>query len=186
MKRKYLNAFAGFGGNTELIDRDKWEVHHVETDDKRADYLNERFPTDSVYRYDAYDFIRDDYDKYDFVWASPDCTTLSRIRRPHHRKGNRALPDFRHYSLIAYLNLWCDVPFIVENVISDYDPLFKPVTIQPKYWIWSNSPIMPKRFKMKPHLHKHSQEDRNKMPGEIGLYLFNQAMKYLVNLEDFL
>ena len=47
-KIKVLNAFAGFGGNTELWNREKYEVTHIENDEHRIDYLHALFPDDII------------------------------------------------------------------------------------------------------------------------------------------
>ena len=64
-----LNTFAGVGGNTKLLDRDQFEITHVETLAKRCNYLEEFFPNDTVIKTDAYQYILDHILEYDIIKA---------------------------------------------------------------------------------------------------------------------
>lgn len=174
-KFEYLNAFAGFGGNTELLDRDRIRVSHIERDPKRINYLKENFPDDIIYPVDAYEYVRDYYDMYDFVWCSPPCQSFSKARRKHHKEGNRKLPDVRMYSLILYLDRWSVNPYVVENVIGEYELLLNPNTVG-RHLVWSNYPILNRKFPVDNIQNAADKNMRNKMNPEIGKYIFESRL----------
>ena len=75
---KILNLFAGIGGNRTLWG-DKHHITAVEYDPKIAEIYSKRFPKDEVIVGDAYEYFLQYFDKFDFIWASPPCTSHSRL-----------------------------------------------------------------------------------------------------------
>jgi len=148
-KMKILNLFAGIGGNRlfwndVLSDID---VTAVEFDPAIADVYKFRFPADKVIICDAFDYAANNYDKFDFIWASPPCQTHSRINFSNQNTiTNRSLPDFRLYSLISFLKTFCKNKFVVENVMPYYDPLISPNAKLFRHLFWSNFYIPEKFF----------------------------------------
>lgn len=147
---KILNLFAGIGGNRllwndVLLDID---VTSVEFDPAIADVYKFRFPNDKVIVCDAFDYAANNYDKFDFIWASPPCQTHSRLNIPNNIRNDRTkiLPDFRLYELIVYLKYFCKKPFVVENVVPFYEPLVKPNVKLGRHYFWSNFYISEKFF----------------------------------------
>ena len=118
---KILNLFAGIGGNRTLWGDDH-EITAVESNFKIAMIYHEIFPQDHIIIKDAYEFCLLNFDKYDFVWASPPCPTHSICNNFLHAQGTRRYPDMGLWQLIIYLRKFCnyaknDIKFCIENVI---------------------------------------------------------------------
>jgi len=141
---KILNLYAGIGGNRKL-----WESHKITAVEIDADIAKEyqrNFPNDTVVVGDAKDYLLHHFKEFDFIWASPPCPTHSRMRTLWKGEGkldNKTsgssfkLPDMDLYSIIIFLQHFYDGVFVVENVISYYEPLIKPYIIDNHYF-WSN------------------------------------------------
>jgi len=133
---KVLNLYAGIGGNRKL-----WEdvdVTAVEYDERIAAIYKDHFPNDNVIVGDAHDFLRKHYAEYDFIWASPPCPTHSRFNFLNNpMKDEIEYPDMTLYQEIILLQTWFKGKFCVENVISYYEPLIKPIESNNHYF-WTN------------------------------------------------
>lgn len=139
MKKKFLNLYAGIGGNVELLDEDEFDITHVEQDPKIGEILRERKPNQKMIIGDAHDFLLQHFKEYDFIWSSPPCQSHTKmIRSGRNRKPT--YPDFKLYEEIIFLEhnftgLWC-----VENVVPYYKTLL-PGTKIGRHLFWSNFPI---------------------------------------------
>ena len=69
---KILNLYAGIGGNRKLWGGDI-EVTAVENDITILDIYNDLYPDDSIFLGDAHKYLEENYNKFDFMWASPPC-----------------------------------------------------------------------------------------------------------------
>lgn len=145
---KILNLYAGIGGNRKLWG-DEHKVTAVEIDEKIAEAYKENFPSDEVIVGDAKEYLVGHFKEFDFIWASPPCLTHSRFRTLWKGDGkldNKTsgssfkLPDMELYSIIIFLQHFYEGKWVVENVISYYEPLIKPVIIDNHYF-WSNFPL---------------------------------------------
>lgn len=140
---KILNLFAGIGGNRTLWG-DTHEITSVEWDQQIAMIYLKRFPHDTIIIGDAYEYFLENFEKFDFVWASPPCTTHTRLVRCNigHRYNGKnfhaKLPDFRLYSLIVFLQENFRGKWVVENVTTYYKPLIQPTSLIGRHYIWSN------------------------------------------------
>ncbi len=171
----YLNTFAGLGGNTEKLDRSKFNITHVENNKKRLDYLEDNFKQDIVIKADAYQFILDHIMDYDILWASPPCPTHSAIRwgNRRHKGFTYAYPDMQLYGLIFLLQRARKYEsWIVENVTPYYEPLIKPTAILGRHLIWSNFNIANKKFGPD-NIQNKTKDERDKMNADIGKYIIN-------------
>jgi len=140
---KILNLFAGIGGNRTLWG-DEHYITTIENNEDVAKIYRRRFPNDHVFVTDAYDFLEDTYDQYDFIWASPPCQSHTKLKQmPNHDK---ILPDLRLYSIIIFLKTWFKGKWVVENVVPYYDALIKPSIILGRHPFWTNFYIKPKKF----------------------------------------
>lgn len=134
---KILNLYSGLGGN-----RLKWDGHDItaiENDGNLCSIYSARFPDDTVWQEDAIEFVEnEDLQQFDFIWASPPCTTHSRTTFFHGRK----VPDLTQlFGLRMFLEsnafhgLYC-----IENV----QPYYKiPEEWQPsakidRHRFWTN------------------------------------------------
>jgi len=140
---KILNLYCGIGGNRKLWGDDH-EITAVELDSNIARIYQNFFPNDIVVVTDAHQYLLDHYDEFDFIWASPPCPSHSRVRRGLGvlaRKQNKALyPDMRLYEEILLLQGYFSGKFVVENVISWYQPLIHAIELQ-RHYFWVNFPI---------------------------------------------
>ena len=133
---KVLNLYAGIGGNRKL-----WtdvDVTAVENVPEIAKIYQDFFPNDKVIVADAHQYLLDHYSEFDFIWSSPPCPTHSRMRTLKVAQGCRVVfPDMKLYEEILLLQNWFKGFFVVENVISYYDPLIKP-TESNNHYFWTN------------------------------------------------
>ena len=136
-KIKYLNLYAGLGGNTHELDRSKVHITHIESDFRRCEYLRKNYPEDLVIQGNAKMYLQQFYKDYDFIWASPPCQSHSRIRF-HTKRSNPILPDLQLYEVILFLRAYAQ-NYIVENVNPWYDPLIKPDIRVGRHLFWTSS-----------------------------------------------
>jgi DNA (cytosine-5)-methyltransferase 1 len=136
---KVLNLYAGIGGNRKL-----WEnvdVTAVELDPDIAKIYQDFFPDDRVIVADAHGYLLEHYSEFDFIWSSPPCPSHSRIRKGlavEARKQNKPVfPDMQLYEEILFLQGYFKGLWVVENVVSWYEPLIKPQEIN-RHYFWAN------------------------------------------------
>lgn len=134
---KILNLYAGIGGNRKL-----WEGHEVtavENNPEIAKIYQDLFPEDTVVVEDVHQYLLDHYEEYDFIWSSPPCPTHSRMRtlKNNCEECVKKYPDMGLYQEIIYLKHFFKGNWVVENVISYYDPLLPPYPSENHYF-WSN------------------------------------------------
>ncbi|MBS3742350.1 MAG: DNA cytosine methyltransferase, partial [Candidatus Cloacimonetes bacterium] len=145
---KILNLFAGIGGNRTLWG-DKHKITAVEYDQQIALIYHKRFPEDEIIIGDAYEYLEDHFEEFDFVWASPPCQTHTgiiymNVGHRYNGKNNRVkLPDYRLWTLIHFLKEMFRGDWVVENVISYYKPIIPPTTTIGRHYIWCSRYITP-------------------------------------------
>ena len=66
---KVLNLYSGIGGNRKLWEN--CEVTAVEYNERIASVYQRLYPKDKVIVGDAHEYLRTNYDKFDFIWSSP-------------------------------------------------------------------------------------------------------------------
>ena len=135
---RVLNLYAGLGGNRLLWKNVK--VVAVEINRQIAECYSEMFPDDEVIVTDAREFLLDNYSKFDFIWASPPCTSHSRARfwASKGKKYKPVYPDFSLYEMIVFLQHFRKKPWVVENTVPYYKPLIKPTVKIGRHYFWSN------------------------------------------------
>ena len=137
---KVLNLYAGIGGNRKL-----WEgvdVTAVEYNEAIAKTYSKFHPNDTVIVGDAHKYLLDNYDKFDFIWASPPCPTHSRIsinfaNAKGERRRKPKYPDMKLYQEIIFLQAFFKGLWVVENVTPYYEPLI-PAKKVGRHLFWSN------------------------------------------------
>lgn len=138
---KILNLYSGIGGNRKL-----WGGEHqitaVENNPDIAKIYKDFFPNDEVIVGDAHRYLLDHYQEFDFIWSSPPCPTHSRLRSLQKKK---IYADMELYQEIIFLKHWYKGKYVVENVMSYYEPLIKPQILH-RHYVWSNFPISNKEF----------------------------------------
>lgn len=132
---KVLNLYACLGGNRLLWDN--CEVTAVELDPELARLYQERFPNDKVIIADAHQYLLDHYKEFDFIWSSPPCPTHSRARFARRGTTIPQFPDMKLYEEIIFLDKWFKKKYVVENVISYYEPLIS-AKKRGRHLYWTN------------------------------------------------
>ena len=134
---KVLNLYAGIGGNRKLWE--DVEVTAVEYDPKIAAIYQDFFPNDTVIIADAHQYLLDHFKEFEFIWSSPPCPTHSRMNNLSNIQEGKSVkyPDMKLYEEIIYLRHWFAGKFCVENVISYYEPLIRPIESNSHYF-WTN------------------------------------------------
>lgn len=133
---KILNLYAGIGGNRKLWDR--CQVTAVENDTHIALTYSQLYPQDNLVLADAHQYLLDHFQDYDFIWASPPCPTHSRMRTSHQYEGGYHYPDMKLYEEIIFLKTFYEGHWVIENVISYYDPLITPTATLDRHYFWAN------------------------------------------------
>ncbi|MET0375664.1 MAG: DNA cytosine methyltransferase [Rhizorhabdus sp.] len=132
-----LNLYAGLGGNRKL-----WsdcEVTAVEMEPRIAAVYQRLHPADTVVVGDAHQYLLDHYSEFDFIWSSPPCQTHSRMAKAT-RHALRRYPDMSLYQEILFLQHFFKGQWVVENVVSFYEPLI-PAKRLGRHLYWSNFEI---------------------------------------------
>lgn len=180
---KVLNLYAGIGGNRKL-----WkdvEVTAVELNPKIAEIYQSYFPLDKVIIMDAHKFLLEHSHEFDFIWSSPPCQTHSRTNYFLKAKGIIRYVDMKLYEEIIFLQTYFKGKWVIENVISYYPPLIKPIKIG-RHYFWSNfdipiiNQIKDDIGKMCGKNQKASKKpliERNAVNSELGLHIFKMKNK---------
>ncbi len=133
---KILNLYAGIGGNRKLWS-DEHEVTAIEIKPDIAKVYQKLFPNDKVVVADAHQYLLDHYKEFDFIWSSPPCPTHSRANTFLNAQGIVRYPDMGLWQEIIFLKKWFKGKWVVENVISYYDPFLDPQE-SGRHFFWAN------------------------------------------------
>lgn len=135
---KILNLYAGLGGN-----RKYWDGHDVvavEYGEKIAKAYQEQYPNDEVIVDDAHQFLLNNFDSVDFIWASPPCQSHSKMAKFGRNRKPRYV-DLKLYEEIMFLQTYDkDKYWLVENVVPHYKPFIEPTMKVGRHLIWTNIP----------------------------------------------
>ena len=202
MTIKILNLHAGIGGNRKGWVGKDVKVTAVEYNQEIANVYQSFFPKDKIIVDDAGEYLAKHYIEFDFIWASPSCTTHSKVRMMASKAGSydAKLPNMELYSIIIFLQHFFKGKWIVENVKPYYNPLIQPTAKLGRHLIWSNFEFDKKEFKDSPIKHnkvtgksvkygislngiklKHRKDQiiRNCVNPEISKFLLEQAFEKL-------
>ena len=200
-----LNLYSGLCGNRKF-----WpgKVDNVELEASLINVAKKNHPQDDFIQEDAHQYLLDHSDEYDFIWSSPPCQTHSRMMKATRHKKKR-YSDMSLYQEILFLKHFYKGLWVVENVKPYYEPLIKPTAILGRHYFWSNFQIsdfhieQPKGFitkgtsaetqQLKDWLgiqyegniyygdnHCPGQVLRNCVHPDMGLHVYNEALKSLV------
>jgi DNA (cytosine-5)-methyltransferase 1 len=135
-KLKVLNLYAGIGGNRKLWE--DVEVTAVEYNEAIAAIYSDLYPQDKMIIGDAHAYLLEHFKEFDFIWASPPCPTHSRLNTLNFCQNVPIkYPDMTLYQEIILLKHWFKGKWVIENVISYYEPLIPAFESNTHYW-WSN------------------------------------------------
>ena len=146
---KILNLYAGIGGNRKLWG-DEHEITAVEYDPKIANVYHHYFPNDTLVVGDAHQYLLDHHQEFDLVWASPPCPSHSVTNHFLNAQCYIRYPEMELYQEILYLQHFHKGIYVVENVVSYYDPLIEPQKLG-RHYFWAN-------FKMPEYSASHQKE----------------------------
>lgn len=138
--KKILNLYCALGQN-----RAEWkncEVTAVEINPVIARIYKLRFPNDNVIVGDAHDYLLQNFQNYDFIWASPPCTTHTKMRSYLNLK-QPVYPDMKLYEEIIFLKKFYKGLYCIENVVPYYETLISPSQKIGRHLFWSNFSIPP-------------------------------------------
>ena len=143
---KILNLYAGIGGNRKNWDsvRNDLEITAIENVPEIAKIYQDFFPKDKVIIVDAHQYLLEHFKEFDFIWSSPPCPTHSRFNLLSNVQEGKSVkyPDMTLWQEIIYLKYWCKTKWVVENVISYYEPFLQPVESGSHYF-WTNFYLNP-------------------------------------------
>ena len=148
---KILNLYAGIGGNRKNWG-DEHEITAVENIPEIAKIYADFFPKDKVVIEDAHQYLLDHYKEFDFIWSSPPCPSHSRSRFWGMNRGYEPIfPDMKLYEEILFLTHYFKGKWVVENVVSFYEPLIPPKKVGRHYY-WANFQISEVESKSLSHI----------------------------------
>ena len=157
---KILNLYAGIGGNRKLWGNEH-EVTAVELNEDIAKIYQDFFPNDKVIIADAHQYLLEHFEEFDFIWSSPPCPSHSRVRKVTSQQNKPIFPDMKLYEEILLLEGYFKGKWVVENVISWYEPLIKPYQFREHYY-WSNFVIDGKKNAFRCHDGKNEKLEKVK------------------------
>jgi len=134
---RYLNLYAGLGGNRKLLDG--VEVTAVEMEPDIAEVYQSQHPNDKVIVGDAHQYLLEHHQEFDFIWSSPPCQSHSRMIRSGRNRKPRYV-DMKLYEEIFLLTHDFKGKWVVENVVPFYEPMMSPKRIG-RHMFWSNFDI---------------------------------------------
>ena len=140
---KILNLYAGIGGNRKLWGNEN-EITAIENNENVAKIYKYFYPNDNVIIADAHEYLLKHFNEFEFIWSSPPCPSHSKIRKAN-TKTKICYPDMKLYEEIILLKYFYKGKYCIENVISYYKPLIKPVILQ-RHYFWTNFEIPEKEF----------------------------------------
>tara|TARA_R110002020_G_scaffold179452_2_gene373040 strand:+ start:16 stop:609 length:594 start_codon:yes stop_codon:yes gene_type:complete len=182
---KILNLYSGIGGNRKLWDNGH-KITAVELNEKISKKYKDLYPKDTVVVADAHEFLLDNYKDFDFIWSSPPCQSHSTTNYfTQHIRNRPVYPSMKLYEEIIFLDNFFKGKYCVENVVSYYEPLIKPLKIG-RHYLWANFNIplikQPKDDigSMEPKYgnkaNKKTLEERNSVNSELGLHILQRAL----------
>lgn len=138
-----LNLYSGLGGNRNL-----WNGHDitsVESDPVLCDEYKRRYPNDIIIRGDAHEYLLNNHQDFDFIWASPPCQTHSLMAHPVVRYVDCAL-----WQEILFCRKHVKVPWCIENVNPWYSEFMPGDFRYDRHSFWTNVHLrfydLPKRI----------------------------------------
>ena len=135
---KVLNAYSGVGGNRKLWEN--VEVTAVEIDPVVAERYQDLYPRDTVIVGDTHEYILKHFDRFDFIWSSPPCTSHSRARKALGVGSGKSDPLYADMALwqeVLFLQHHFEGSWVVENVIPYYKPLIVQTATIQRHYFWA-------------------------------------------------
>lgn len=156
---KILNLYAGIGGNRKNWNGKKHDITAVEINQEVAEEYKRQYPEDNVVIGDAHEYLKEQYNEFDFIWSSPPCQTHSKItymsvkdnETPWNKDREPEYPDMKLWQEIIFLKNFFDGDWVVENVNPYYKTFIRPQK-SGRHYFWTNFSIpdveVPRGFSM--------------------------------------
>src|SRR3990167_7776180 len=179
---RILNLYAGLGGNRKFWtpNGDEHEITAVEYKPEIAKIYQDFFPNDKVIVADAHQYLLEHFEEFDFIWSSPPCPTHSRFNLLSNVQEGKSVkyPDMALYQEIIYLRHWFKGKWVVENVVSYYEPLIQPTEANNHYF-WTNFliPAIQNTTRGIRNKKNHIQERADKLGFDISKITGNSEFK---------
>ena len=159
IRMKILNLYCGIGGNRKNWDAPNIEVTAVEYDERIATIYQDLNPNDNVIVGDAHEYLLNNYEDFDFIWASPPCPTHSVTNHFLNAQGIKRYPDMGLYQEIILLQTFFKGKYVIENVKSYYEPLIQP-QVSGRHYFWANFLIPKLKYEKENHYKLQSGYNR--------------------------
>lgn len=175
---KILNLYSCIGGNRKLWG--ELNITAVEINPEIAKVYQDYFPKDKMIITDAHKYLEEHFEEYDFIWASPPCPTHSRMRKwGVDSLGYKPIyPDMTLWQEVLFLQGYFKGRWCIENVITWYDPLIKPIKMGRHYY-WTNFDIDTTKIENigDEHIPKYQDEklDKSKWGFDLNQYKFSSS-----------
>lgn len=136
---KILNLYAGIGGNRKRWNGEKHDITAVEINEEIAEEYHKQYPEDKVVVGDAHEYLKENYQDFDFIWSSPPCQTHSQMHLCNvgRKRSQAEYPDMKLWQEIIFLKNFFDGNWVVENVRPYYESLIRAQKCG-RHYIWSN------------------------------------------------
>ena len=142
--------FRGINGSFKLLCRnwrkqkamggvENLNITAVEIDPNIAEIYKELYPNDTVIIGDAHKYLRENFRKFDFIWASPPCPTHSVLQMCRTYDEKLKYPDMTLYQEIILLKQFYKGKWVIENVKPYYEPLIQQSFIIDRHYFWSSN-----------------------------------------------
>lgn len=149
-KPKILNLYSGIGGTIHKLN-DYSNITNVDNN-KIVLEINKRLhPGSTNILCDAKEYLIKNYRNFDIILASPPCQPNTRLNYTLNSQNIVRLPDLSIYEIVLFLEQFHKGLYMVENVISYFEPLIKPQILD-RHFVWSNVKFknidMPNKFNL--------------------------------------
>jgi len=142
-----------------------------------AEEYKNHFPEDEVIVGDAHEYLKNNYQEYDFIWSSPPCQTHSQMHLCNvgRDRTTAEYPDMKLWQEIIFLRSFFEGDWVVENVRPHYKELIKPQKCG-RHYVWSNFAVPDVKVSRNFEYSKAGQGDIETIEEWLGIELKNRQI----------